>query len=91
MDWSIKIKRIRKLIESFTKNSSQKSLFLNTAFLSIRREHLVKGLEDSNVEDIFNSMKEMSITLGADSTRAEKEMLDVLNFEIQIANFTLPR
>ena len=55
------------------------------------REYLVKGLEDSNIEAYFDHMKNVSMKLGANSSAAENEMLEVLNFEIHIANFTLSR
>ena len=36
-------------------------------------------------------MTEISILIGADPDRAAKDMLEILKFEIDIANITLPR
>ena len=36
-------------------------------------------------------MKDVAKLLGADEKKAEKEMIDALTFEIDLANMSLPR
>ena len=73
------------------KNSSWRTLDLDQPGLGMSREYLMKGLEDANIQAYLTYMKEISVLIGANSVIVEKEMLEVLKFEIQIANITLPR
>jgi hypothetical protein len=36
-------------------------------------------------------MKDVALLLGADKDQTEKQMLDVLQFEIKLANISIPR
>ena len=73
------------------KNSSWRTLELGEANLSMSRKMLLKGLEDPDIQAYLTFMKEISILLGANPESAEKEMLEALKFEIEIANIKLPR
>jgi len=73
------------------KNSSWRVLDLDQPSLGMAREYLMKGLEDEDVKAYFTYMKDVSILLGADETRAEIEMLETLEFEMKLANISLPR
>ena len=55
------------------------------------REYLMKGLEDKDVQAYFDYMKDVALLLGADKISVDTEMLEVIKFEIQIANISLPR
>lgn len=53
--------------------------------LPISREVLIKGFEDKIVQAYYKYQNELAVLLGADKKRAEKEMKDVVNFEIALA------
>ena len=55
------------------------------------REYLMKGLEDKDVQAYFDYMKDVALLLGAEKSSVDTEMLEVIKFEIQIANISLPR
>jgi len=73
------------------KNSSWRILDLDQPGLGMSREYLMKGLEDKDVLAYFNYMKDVAILLGADKATSDKQMLETLKFEIQLANMSLPR
>lgn len=54
--------------------------------LGLSREFLLRGLGDSVVQAYFEYMVDLAIIFGADGDRAKEELLDVLQFEINIAN-----
>ena len=51
----------------------------------------MKGLEDKDVQAYFDYMKDVALLLGAEKSSVDTEMLEVIKFEIQIANISLPR
>ena len=51
---------------------------------------MIEGLKNEHVRHHFSLMKNVAILFGANPERAEKEMMDTLNFEIKLANATLP-
>ena len=55
------------------------------------REYLIKGLEEENVRHYYNYMQKIAVLLGADPERAKNELGESLNFEIKLANASLPR
>ncbi|GFT19377.1 neprilysin-2 [Nephila pilipes] len=55
------------------------------------RTYLVKGLNDSSTAAYFQLMVKAAKKLGADKATAEEELMQALNFEITLANFSLPR
>lgn len=73
------------------KNSSYRVLDLDQPGLGMAREYLMKGLDDPDVQAYFTYMLDVAQLLGADLELASRDMTDVLNFEIQLANITLPR
>ncbi|XP_018319545.1 neprilysin-2 isoform X2 [Agrilus planipennis] len=72
------------------KNSTKRIIDLDQGALGLRREFLIKGLEDKLVRAYYNYMVDISVMFGADKERAKKELEDSLNFEIQLANISLP-
>lgn len=51
--------------------------------------HHHSGLNDSAVAAYFGLMVESATIMGADRAQAEAQMLDVLNFETQLANVSV--
>lgn len=50
------------------------------------REYIIKGIEDKVVKAYYDFIVDTAVDLGADRKRAEKEMMDVLEFETALAN-----
>lgn len=65
--------------------SSHASQFDQTP-TGISREFLIDGIEDKVVRGYYDYMVDMAVIYGADRTRAEREMRDVIDFEISVAN-----
>lgn len=59
---------------------------LDQAQLGLRREYLVKGLDDRIVNAYYRYMVDIAVLFGANKEVAEKELLESLNFEIKLAN-----
>ena len=73
------------------KNSSWRTMDLDQPGLGLSREYLMKGLEDSDIQAYLTYIKDISVLIGAKPEDADREMLEMLKFEIEIANITLPR
>jgi len=73
------------------KNSSWRVLDLDQPSLGMAREYLMKGLDDDDVKAYFNYMKDVAELLGADKTEAQIQMMEVLQFEMKLANISIPR
>ena len=78
-------------VVSNLKNSTWMTMDLDQPGLGMSREYLMKGVEDPDIQAYLTYMTEISILIGADPDRAAKDMLEILKFEIDIANITLPR
>ncbi|XP_055543996.1 neprilysin-2-like isoform X1 [Wyeomyia smithii] len=72
------------------KNSTRRIIDTDQAALGISREYLVKGFESPIVSAYYSYMVDMAVLLGAEESRAKRELLDSLNFEIALANISLP-
>lgn len=59
---------------------------IDQSALGLSREYLTKGLSDKIVKAYYAYMVDMAVIYGADKSRAERELLDSLNFEIALAN-----
>ncbi|XP_076028904.1 M13 family metallopeptidase neprilysin 2 isoform X2 [Oratosquilla oratoria] len=55
------------------------------------RKYLLKGFNDSDVQAYYAYQVGVATLLGADKARAEKELRDSLEFEIKLANYSLPK
>lgn len=55
------------------------------------RTYLVRGLNDSSTAAYYKLMVKSAKHLGANKTTVENELLKALQFEIALANFSLPR
>ncbi|XP_034236596.1 neprilysin-2 isoform X1 [Thrips palmi] len=72
------------------KNSTFRVIDIDQASLGLSREYLHKGLEDKLVKEYYKYQTDIAVIFGADRAVAEKDMLDVVNFEIAMANISLP-
>lgn len=73
------------------KNSSYRILDLDQPGLGMAREYLMKGVEDPDVKAYYEYMLDVALLMGAEEEQGAREMLEVLDFEIQLANISLPR
>ncbi|XP_046742992.1 neprilysin-2 isoform X2 [Diprion similis] len=72
------------------KNSTKRIIDFDQASLGLSREYLSKGPEDKIVKAYFEYMVDIAVILGADEDRARRELSDSLEFEIKLANISLP-
>ncbi|XP_054166758.1 neprilysin-2-like [Oppia nitens] len=74
------------------KNTSKRALYLDQLSVGLYdRDLLLKGLNDSSVLAYYELMVKSAVLLGADKTVAKKQMKEVLDFETQLANYSLPK
>ncbi|RWS06231.1 Membrane metallo-endopeptidase-like 1, partial [Dinothrombium tinctorium] len=68
------------------------SIYVNQASLVLGdRSYYLKGINDTIMQAYFNFMMEVAINLGANAEASKKEMLNVLEFEIELAKLTVAR
>ncbi|XP_076238812.1 M13 family metallopeptidase neprilysin 2 isoform X2 [Calliopsis andreniformis] len=72
------------------KNSTSRLIDLDQASLELSREYLVKGFDDKIVQAYYSYMVDIATILGADKDRAMKELKESLEFEMNLANISLP-
>ncbi|XP_011494888.1 PREDICTED: membrane metallo-endopeptidase-like 1 isoform X1 [Ceratosolen solmsi marchali] len=72
------------------KNSTKRVIDLDQASLGLSREYLSKGFNDKIVKAYYIYMVDIAEILGADRQYAMKELKDSLEFEIKLANISLP-
>ncbi|XP_045472319.1 neprilysin-2-like isoform X1 [Harmonia axyridis] len=72
------------------KNSTRRIIDLDQASFGLRREFLTRGLSDKLVRAYYDYMVDIAVLFGAEKTRASKELEESLNFEIKLANISLP-
>lgn len=53
------------------------------------REYYLKNSSRSDLQAYYQYMTKLALLLGADTKTAERDMTEVLNFEIQLANVSL--
>ncbi|XP_035741301.1 neprilysin-2-like isoform X2 [Vespa mandarinia] len=72
------------------KNSTIRIIDLDQASLGLSREYLSKGFTDKIVQAYYSYMVDIAVILGADKGRAKTELRDSLDFEMKLANISLP-
>lgn len=72
------------------KNSNRRIIDLDQASLGLSREYLNRGFSDKLVQAYYEYMVDLATILGADRKRAETELKQSLEFEIKLANISLP-
>ncbi|XP_014207874.1 neprilysin-2-like [Copidosoma floridanum] len=77
-------------IDSDYKNSSKNIIYLDQATLGMSRKYLSRGLRDKIVKAYFNYMVDIAQILGADRDYAAEQLKESLEFEIKLANISLP-
>lgn len=70
-------------------NKKTRYFQLDQASLGLRREFLIKGIEDKLVKAYYEYMVDIAVIFGADKKRAEKELWESLQFEMDLANVLL--
>ncbi|XP_013771859.1 membrane metallo-endopeptidase-like 1 [Limulus polyphemus] len=74
------------------RNNSEHIIELDQTALGMPdRSYLIKGLSDPGVAAYYKLMINSAVLLGASQEDAEEQMLKALNFEITLANISLPR
>ncbi|XP_040574082.1 neprilysin-2 isoform X2 [Lepeophtheirus salmonis] len=73
------------------KNSSRRILDLDQPRFVLDREYLIKGFNDEDVQAYYEFMMDVARFFGANENRAAKDMKEVLELEMKLANFSLPR
>ncbi|XP_043263785.1 neprilysin-2 isoform X2 [Colletes gigas] len=72
------------------KNSTRRIIDLDQASLGLSREYLSKGFDDKIVQAYYSYMVDIATILGANKTRAQTELKESLEFEMELANISLP-
>ncbi|XP_014481617.1 PREDICTED: neprilysin-11 isoform X1 [Dinoponera quadriceps] len=72
------------------KNNSRRLIDLDQAALGLSREYLTKGMDEKIVQEYYKYMVDIAVILGAEPERAKKELKESLEFEIKLANISLP-
>ncbi|CAG9827195.1 unnamed protein product [Diabrotica balteata] len=100
-DWKNSVYKFRKVgygVDYFidfsvvgdVKNSTKRVIDLDQASLGLRREFLIKGLDEKIVKAYYDYMVDLAVLFGAERERAAKELRASLEFEIQLAKISLP-
>ncbi|XP_055296722.1 neprilysin-2-like [Sitodiplosis mosellana] len=99
--WTWAVKEFRKVgystdhIFSFSidvdlKNSATQIIYIDQAALGLDQEYLIKGLDDDIVKAYYEYMVDIAVIYGADRSRANRELKESLEFEMKLANISLP-
>ncbi|EEB19488.1 endothelin-converting enzyme, putative [Pediculus humanus corporis] len=72
------------------KNTTIRTIDLDQPSLGLGREYLSKGFDEKIVQAYYEYQVDIATLLGADKKMAETELKESLNFEIQLANISLP-
>ncbi|KAJ8668492.1 hypothetical protein QAD02_010155 [Eretmocerus hayati] len=72
------------------KNSTQWRITLDQPQLSLAREYLLKGLNGEEVKAYLDYMIDVAVFLGSSKEFASKKLRKALEFEISLANISLP-
>ncbi|XP_017759283.1 PREDICTED: membrane metallo-endopeptidase-like 1 isoform X2 [Eufriesea mexicana] len=72
------------------KNSTKRIIDLDQASLGLSREYLSKGPDDKIVQAYYSYMVDIAAILGANKTDAKQELKESLEFEMNLANISLP-
>ncbi|XP_022190551.2 neprilysin-2 [Nilaparvata lugens] len=73
------------------KKSTTRRIIFDQAALGLNREFLVKGPSDKLVAAYYDYMVDIAALFGADKNAAKNELRKSLDFEINLANISLPR
>lgn len=68
------------------KNDTRRILIVDQPSLGLSREFMIRGENDSLVQAYHKYQVDMAVLFGAEREDSEKEMKDVLDFEMKLAN-----
>ncbi|XP_014207875.1 neprilysin-2-like [Copidosoma floridanum] len=99
--WTESVYKLRKMgylfnffidlsVYTHLKNNTKRVIQLDQATLGVSREYLSRGLRDRIVKAYFNYMVDIAQILGADRDYAAEQLKESLEFEIKLANISLP-
>ncbi|XP_063903436.1 neprilysin-2-like [Zophobas morio] len=71
------------------KHSTKRLIQIDQPGLGLSREYLVKGISDKIVKAYYEYMVDIAEMFGCDRPKASEELLESLQFEINLANFSL--
>ena len=74
-----------------SKDSTKRILEIDQPSLGLSREYLIKGADDKDVKAYFQYMVDTAVFFGANREAAQTEMKEALDFELKIAELTLPK
>jgi len=74
-----------------SKNSSYMVIDIDQASLGQAQVYLVQGMQDRTVAAYYKYMVNVAVFLGADRATAEREMMESLEFEMELAKASTPR
>ncbi|XP_031626236.1 neprilysin-2-like isoform X2 [Contarinia nasturtii] len=77
-------------IDTDMRNSSRRRIVFDEPTLGLSREFLLQGTNDSVVQAYYDYMTDLAVIFGADRENAKQELLDVLEFEKNLANISMP-
>lgn len=77
-------------VSTDAKNSSYRSINLDQASLGLSREYLTKGFSEKLVDAYYKYVVDIAVILGANRDRATKEIHESIEFEMKLANLSLP-
>ncbi|XP_058459851.1 neprilysin-1-like [Malaya genurostris] len=73
------------------KNSSRNILQIDQLVLALpSRDYYLKTSSEGDLKAYHRYMTQIAILLGGDSKRASEELQDIINFEVRLANASLP-
>ncbi|KAI5630567.1 VLP3p-3, transcript variant X1 [Venturia canescens] len=72
-------------------NNTHRVIILDQPSLGIDSEHVTKDFDTETLKAYYNEMVEFAVMLGADKTRATKELRESLMFEMKLAKISSPR
>ncbi|XP_061728469.1 neprilysin-2-like [Cydia pomonella] len=73
------------------RNSTKRIINLGEVTLELSRDTSLKGLQNKYVKEYYQYMVDIAVILGVERDQAEKELMESLEFEINLANITLPK
>ncbi|EDW13650.2 neprilysin-2 isoform X3 [Drosophila mojavensis] len=71
-------------------NSTKRIMDLDQSALALSREYLVKGMNETLVQAYYDYMVDIAVLFGADKAQAKEQLLQSLEFEMALANISLP-
>uniref|UniRef100_A0A336JZW6 CSON009745 protein n=1 Tax=Culicoides sonorensis TaxID=179676 RepID=A0A336JZW6_CULSO len=78
-------------VSTDTMNSTRRLIEFDQPGFRLSREFLIKGRNNSNVMAYYEYIRDLTVLLGADYETASKDISDMVDFEIALANITTPR